>query len=207
MPLTRNLISAWKETKLLCDCMDLFVYGPASFCLTSLLFPHVPLLQWWYCRGVVMCCVTRYHVGVSCAYRVKTCRIKPLMRSPWGIRLLLNAHKPVSLFLISACVPLCVSYLLDRVLPGTPVSLLQILHVQPKFGQAELLDVEFIIRSTPQRWHALARWWERWRKDRNKRTKHENRPFVVIVYTFFFIQPSSKAWLKTIVRWKHRKVL
>lgn len=119
-------------------------------------------------------------VGVSCTYSVKTCRIKPAMRFPWGVRLVLfaNAHEPASLFLISACV----SHLLDRVLPGTPASLLQILHVQPKFGQAELLDVEFIIRSARQRWHTLARWWERWRKDRNKRTKHENGPF------FFFLK-------------------
>lgn len=37
-----------------------------------------------------------------------------------------------------ACV--CVFHSLDCVLPGTPVSRVQLLHVQSEFGQAELFD-------------------------------------------------------------------
>lgn len=57
----------------------------------------------------VMCCLTRYGVGASCTYRVKTCRIKPLMRSLevsglFCLQMSTNQHL-VSVLLTRPCPP------------------------------------------------------------------------------------------------------
>lgn len=55
----------------------------------------------------------------------------------------------------------CETDLLDCVLPGTPLALVQVLHVQFELGEAELLDVEGVVRSAAEHQHTLAHWGER----------------------------------------------
>lgn len=52
--------------------------------------------------------------------------------------------------------PLCAADLLDCVLPGTPLALVQVLHVQSELGEAELLDVESVVRSAAERQRTVA---------------------------------------------------
>lgn len=50
----------------------------------------------------------------------------------------------------------CASDLLDCVLPGAPLALVQVLHVQSELGEAELLDVEGVVGSAAEHQHTLA---------------------------------------------------
>lgn len=65
------------------DQIVVWLYGSLCLCSCFFLFHFTSVSR--YSAATVMilppCCVTRYGVGVSCTYRVKTRRIKPLMRS------------------------------------------------------------------------------------------------------------------------------
>lgn len=62
---------------------------------------------------------------------------------------------------VHVCMRLWLSHSLDCVLPVTPVSLIQLLHVQSELAQAEILNSVFVVRSAAQRWHTLRRCWEK----------------------------------------------
>lgn len=88
--------------------------------------------------------------------------------SPCPVRVSVNI-KQISFmsgcFSLSLCVHVCMrlwlSHSLDCVLPVTPVSLIQLLHVQSELAQAEILNSVFVVRSAAQRWHTLRRCWEK----------------------------------------------
>lgn len=153
LPLSRDLIRRWQRPTLL--CVWTVAYGSLVRGSTPPLFPRgsdflVPLKNFPArrlvavmtppCRELFPASVVQHVDGTAQKRTIKV--LEPLKDSDHKV-----PPPPRSE---------CATDLLNCVLPGTPLALVQVLHVQFELGEAELLNVEGVVGSAAERQHTLA---------------------------------------------------